>query len=151
MITIRPVTSEDLVYTYVNGKSYIKQLSFSESIKQAAILVNSGFSVTILEDDIILAIVGMVVAGKHGQCWARITNNIFKHKLKVSKTIKQLILDYAESQQLTRIDVVVEKFEGEKAETLKWPRILGLEYETTMKQWGFNGVDVLIYSKIIQR
>lgn len=144
MMSTNPARIEDLDFIDLQPDQLIAVSDMHEQIKTQ--LDNSWHSITIRDDDEVLAIVGIVLQSPgHGDAWAVVAKDLKNRGFMLTKGVRYLIRWAEEHGKLRRIGILVVP---DCRRHIVWAKRLGFQLEGTVRKYGPNGEDFLLMSRI---
>lgn len=106
-----------------------------------------GFAFTALVDDEPVACAGVSIGPWNvGDAWALLSSKFYRHKISVYRAMKYGLETCIADFKLQRVQAYVDPFHQEAVEFIE---CFGFEYEGRMRKSGPNGMDYLVYARVI--
>ena len=81
------------------------------------------------------------------QCWSIISDDVRGNGLGLTKAIRNMIDDFAKSNNIGRMQAVIKP---QIRENIRWIELLGFTFESTMVKAGPDGTDLAMYVRIYE-
>lgn len=139
-IRLRGVRDSDLESIMLQNQQMYMRLLIDDKYKE--VVRESDIAFTLEKNGVILGCGGIVrFWGSAGEAWTLLSRHAAANMLTVTKVVKRILADAPFDRVQMTTDVGFEEAE-------RWARMLGFEYEGTMRKYGHDGRDMKLWARV---